>query len=318
MIGIGVVFLLVGMMFAAVAVLSGLDRTNPRRIGNAAFWGLMALSLLMGDRIGNFANGCLALGLALIAGLGGLGKGPPQTTGAPAREGFAARFGARLFIPALIIPVVALAGSLFLKGVMIHGAPLVDPKQVTAVSLALGVIIALAVALPMLRASPIAPFQETRRLLDSVGWAALLPQMLAALGAVFALAGVGQAVGDLASHCLPLGTPFAAVCTYTLGMALFTIIMGNGFAAFPVMTAAIGVPLIVRKFGGDPAVVGAIGMLSGFCGTLVTPMAANFNLVPPALLDLPDRYAVIKAQAPTAGMLLVVNTALLYFLAFRH
>ena len=101
-------------------------------------------------------------------------------------------------------------------------------------------------------------------------------------------------------------------------MALFTIVMGNGFAAFPVMTAGIGLPLVVHKFGGDPAVVAAIGMLSGFCGTLVTPMAANFNLVPVALLDLPDRYAVIKAQAPTAAMLLVVNTALMYLLAFHH
>ena len=35
-----------------------------------------------------------------------------------------------------------------------------------------------------------------RRLLDAVGWAAILPQMLASLGAVFALAGVvGAAIG---------------------------------------------------------------------------------------------------------------------------
>ena len=40
----------------------------------------------------------------------------------------------------------------------------------------------------------------------------------------------------------------------------------------------------------------AIGMLSGFCGTLMTPMAANFNIVPAALLELADRNAVIKAQ----------------------
>jgi uncharacterized membrane protein len=100
-------------------------------------------------------------------------------------------------------------------------------------------------------------------------------------------------------------------------MAVFTVIMGNAFAAFPVMTAAIGAPLIVRKFGGDPAVMGAIGMLSGFCGTLVTPMAANFNIVPAALLELKDRNAVIKVQAPTAGLLLIANTALLYLLVFR-
>ena len=318
MIGLDLVFVLVGLLFAAVAILSALDHANPKRFGNAGFWGLLAISLLFGGRIGDVANGCLALGLALIAGLGLLGKGAPQITDAPRREASGARFGARLFIPALIVPVVALIGSLTLKGLRWHGAALVDPKQVTPASLALGVIAALAIALPMLRARPLDPLQEARRLFDTVGAAALLPQMLAALGTVFLATGVGSAVGDLASHYLPLNTPLAAVCAYTFGMALFTIIMGNGFAAFPVMTAGIGLPLVVHRFGGDPAVVAAIGMLSGFCGTLVTPMAANFNLVPVALLDLPDRYAVIKAQAPTAAMLLVVNTALMYLLAFHH
>ena len=162
-----------------------------------------------------------------------------------------------------------------------------------------------------------APLQEGRKLMDTVGWAALLPQTLAALGTVFAAAGVGQVVGKLIGEAVPLDTPLAAVCAYTIGMALFTIVMGNAFAAFPVMTAAIGLPLIVHRFHGDPAVMGAIGMLSGFCGTLVTPMAANFNLVPAALLEIPDRWAVIRAQAPTAAALLAINTALMYLLAFH-
>jgi uncharacterized membrane protein len=83
------------------------------------------------------------------------------------------------------------------------------------------------------------------------------------------------------------------------------------------MTAGVGLPLIVHKFGGDPAIMGALGMLSGFCGTLLTPMAANFNIVPTTLLELPDRWAVIKAQAPTALLMLIVNTALMYALVFR-
>jgi uncharacterized membrane protein len=141
--------------------------------------------------------------------------------------------------------------------------------------------------------------------------------MLAALGAVFALAGVGQAVSSLIGHVIPLDNRLAVVCAYTLGMAAFTMIMGNAFAAFPVMTAGIGLPLIVHRFGGDPAIMAAIGMLSGFCGTLMTPMAANFNIVPAALLELPDRYAVIKAQIPTALILLTVNTALMALLVFH-
>jgi uncharacterized membrane protein len=46
-------------------------------------------------------------------------------------------------------------------------------------------------------------------------------------------------------------------------------------------------------------------------------MAANFNIVPAALLELPDKNAVIKVQIPTAAALLVVNIFLMYFLMFR-
>ena len=97
---------------------------------------------------------------------------------------------------------------------------------------------------------------------------------------------------------------FLTVAVFGLGMAIFTMVMGNAFAAFPVMAAAIGVPLVIQGYGGDPAVVGAVGMLAGFCGTLMTPMAANFNLVPAALLELKDQYGVIRAQVATALPLL--------------
>ena len=100
------------------------------------------------------------------------------------------------------------------------------------------------------------------------------------------------------------------------GMALFTMVMGNAFAAFPVMLAAVGMPLLIKQHGGDPAVVAAIGMLAGFCGTLMTPMAANFNLVPAALLELKNPYGVIRAQIGTALPLLAVNILFIYLFAF--
>ena len=90
---------------------------------------------------------------------------------------------------------------------------------------------------------------------------------------------------------------------------------GEGFAAYGV-TAGSAFPN-VQRFGGDRDLA-AIGMLSGFCGTLMTPMAANFNIVPTALLELPDENAVIKVQIPTALMLLAANILLMYFLVFRH
>ncbi|MBW8815904.1 MAG: DUF979 domain-containing protein [Caulobacterales bacterium] len=318
MIKLAVVYDLAGVVFATFAVLSAGDRANPRRYGNTAFWGLVALSFLAGDRLGNLGNGILVLGLALIAGLGGLGRSDPPTTSPQERQALAQRFGDRLFIPALTLPLVVAFGVLVLKPLQVHGGPLLDPKQATLISLALAAVIATAVGLILLRQPWIAPLQEGRRLMDTVGWAALLPQFLAALGAIFALAGVGDVIGRLVTAWIPMDALPVAVAVYCLGMAAFTLIMGNAFAAFPVMTAGIALPILVHRFGGNPAIVASIGMLSGFCGTLSTPLAANFNLVPAALLDLPDRYAVIKAQIPSAIPLLIANMVLMYVLAFPH
>ncbi len=312
MIGLPQLYLLAGAMFAAVAVLGIHDRSNPKRFGNAAFWALLALSFLGGDRLGDTGNGLLVLVLAVLAGTGALGRGVPLTSTAAERLALAGNHGNTLFAAALIVPAAALVGTL---GFASTG--LIDPKQVTLVSLGIGTLLALVVCSIWLRPPLSAPLQEARHILDAVGWAVVLPQALAALGAVFVLAGVGSAVGDLLGPLLPHGSRLAAVATYTLGMAGFTMIMGNAFAAFPVMTAAIGLPLLVRGLGGDPAPVCAIGMLSGFCGTLMTPMAANFNIVPATLLGLDDRYAVIRAQLGTALPLLAINTGLMYFMAFR-
>ena len=310
------VYVLAGLMFAAFAVLSALDTSNPKRFGNAALWGMLVGSFLFGSHLGDLGNGILVLALVLLAGFKGLGLGKPATTSREERRASASARGNWLFVPALVIPATALLGTLFLKQAMIGGAPLLDTKQATLISLAFGVFLSLTIAMLWLRPPVLAPLQEGRRLMDTIGWAAVLPQMLASLGAVFALAGVGDAVGKIATEWLPLDNHFAAVAAYCIGMALFTAVMGNAFAAFPVMTAAIGLPLIVHKFGGDPTIMAAVGMLAGFCGTLTTPMAANFNIVPAALLELPDN-AVIKAQIPTAIPLLLCNTLLMYFTVFR-
>jgi uncharacterized membrane protein len=318
MITLEFVYVLMGLMTAGVAIVNLLDPANPKRYNNAVFWGIYAITFLVGSRLPDLVNGVLVIVMVLVAAVGKLGQGAGESVPREEREMSARRWGNRLFVPALTIPAVTLLGTIFLKSLRIGDAPLVDPKQITLISLAVGTISALLVGMLMLRPPALAPIREARRLMDSVGWAAVLPQMLAALGAVFAAAGVGTAVTTIAERYIPFGHPLVAVMTYTIGMALFTIIMGNAFAAFPVMTAGIGLPLVMTRFGGDVVIMCAIGMLSGFCGTLMTPMAANFNIVPTALLQLKDPNAVIKVQIPTGLMLLAVNTALMYFLVFRH
>jgi len=315
------VYIFAGLTFAAFSTLTVLDRDHPRRFGTAAFWGLLAVSFLFGGRLGDLGNGVLVLALAALAGFRLLGQSHPPTTSPEERAASAERRGNWLFVPALMIPAVAILGVFVLEKVEILGVPLFGETQPTIIALGLAVAIALAGAMVWLRPPALAPLQEGRRLMDSVGWAGILPQALAALGAVFVIAGVGDRIGELFASYLPLDTRLVAVVAYCIGMALFTFIMGNAFAAFPVMTAAVGLPIVVFQFGGNPAIVCAIGMLAGFCGTLTTPMAANFNVVPAALLDLPDRDAafngVIRVQLPTAAILLVTNIVLMYLLAFR-
>ncbi|MFN9711437.1 MAG: 5-oxoproline transporter, DUF979 family subunit, partial [Alphaproteobacteria bacterium] len=229
MIGLSVVYVLAGTVFGAFAVLSALDRNNPKRMGNAIFWGLVAISFLAGDQLGDRGNGVLVLALALIAGFGWLGKGQPATTSPIERKALAERFGARLFVPALTLPLVVIFGVLVLKPLSFGGHPLLDPKQATLISLALAAVMATTVGLILLRQPLISPLQEGRRLMDTVGWAALLPQMLAALGAVFALAGVGETIGQLVTAWIPMDSRLTAVAVYCLGMAGFTMIMGNAF-----------------------------------------------------------------------------------------
>jgi uncharacterized membrane protein len=312
------IYRLSGLMFAGVAIVNWHDRSNQRRFNNTAFWGVYAVTFLAGSRLPDLANGFLVIAMVLVASIRGLGQGQKESATREEREASARRWGNKLFIPALAIPLVTVLGTVLFKRIAINGGPIVDLKQVTVISLAIATVIALVTGMIMLRPPPLAPIREARRLLDAVGWAAVLPQMLAALGALFAIAGVGNVVSGLAQRWIPLDNPFVVVATYAIGMAVFTMIMGNAFAAFPVMTAGIGLPLIVQKFGGDPAIMAAIGMLSGFCGTLMTPMAANFNIVPTALLELPDENAVIKVQIPTALMLLGANILLMNFLVFRR
>lgn len=318
MIKLEFIYILMGLMLSAVAIINVRDASNPRRYVNAAFWGIYALTFLVGSYLPDVVNGSLVIVMVLVASLGKLGQGIAQTTSRDERIASARTWGNRLYIPVLLVPICTLLGSTFLKGLTVNGTPLIDPKQLTVISLGISTLIALTVGMLMLRPPISAPLGEARRLLDSVGWAAVLPQSLAALGAVFAAAGVGQVIAKLAGDYLPLGTPLAAVIAYAVGMALFTIIMGNAFAAFPVITAGIGLPLVVQQFGGDVVIVSAVGMLSGFCGTLMTPMAANYNIVPAALLELKDKYAVIKTQIPTGVILLIANIAIMYTFAFKH
>jgi uncharacterized membrane protein len=312
------VYWLLGLYFGALAWRGLRDAGNPRRHTTALFWALLALLLFAAEHMPVRAVGACVVVLVLIAGFGGLRAGRYGESTPETKRADAARFGHRLFLPALLIPAITVVGTLSAKHLQFDGAPLFDSANTaTLTSLAIACVAALVVACAMTRQSPNSAVEQSRRLVDAIGWAALLPLLLATLGSVFQAAGVDAAVSGVVRAIVPVDNPFLIVVAYGLGMALFTIIMGNAFAAFPVMTGGIALPLLVQLHGADAASLAAIGMLSGYCGTLMTPMAANFNLVPAALLELKDPYGVIRAQWRTGAVLLACNIVLMYVLAFR-
>jgi uncharacterized membrane protein len=325
MLRIEYVYWLCGAVLAACAVLD----LRARRPLLAAFWGILAACFLGGDAVLAAADagnklpvrlvGVGVIALALIAGSGRLRVRAETEVPAEAerRRDRAGVLGNRLFVPALVIPFGTLILVLLQPYLRVDGIDVFDPRQATLTALGLACIFAAMAAFALTRATPSTALKETGRLLNALSWAALLPMLLATLGAVFAATGVGDANAPIVASVIATDSRLACVLAYAFGMVVFTIIMGNAFAAFPVMTAGIGLPLLIVQHHANPAAMGALGMLSGYGGTLLTPMAANFNIVPAALLELRDPNGVIRAQWPTAFFLFAANLLLMNFCAFQ-
>ena len=114
MIALPHIYVLGGLFFAATAWFAGRDGRNPHRLRAAAFWTLLAVSFLAGDRLGDLGNGLLVVGLALLATLG-LGTGGAATSTVEERRDHATRHGDRLFVVALVIPASSLLVTLAAK-----------------------------------------------------------------------------------------------------------------------------------------------------------------------------------------------------------
>ena len=298
------VYLLCGVYLVLFGVLSFGDSKNLKRFGTGLFWLVYGITFLGGSALGNENAGWMVILMAVIVAAKQMGHGDYHETSKEEKNASAQQLGNRLLIPVLAVGVI----TLILAATTKLGA---------LVSFGIASIVAIVIALAITRGAPLQTFHEGRRLIDAIGWAAILSQLLAALGSLFAKAGIGKIVSDIVASAIPTDSALAVVIAYCLGMAIFTIIMGNAFAAFAVITSGIGIPLVIVAHGANPLIVAPIAMLAGYCGTLMTPMAANFNIVPAALLEMQSKYGVIRAQIPLAIALLAANILLMYFLGFH-
>lgn len=293
---IGAILLLVGM--------SALKNKNAEKnVTTAIFWFILAATFIVGPYIPTWITGLCIVALAVLTGGGFVKPAAVNIPTAQETRANADKYGYKSFIPPVVLAVSAVVVATVFTSLGANNA------------IGISAIIALVVALIIFKPKLSTPFKDGVRLTDNVGTTGILPQVLAALGSLFTAAGVGAVIATGVGALIPEGNHFIAVAVYCIGMALFTMIMGNGFAAFAVITVGIGYPFLIAQ-GANPVVVGALGLTAGYCGTLMTPMAANFNIMPAALLETKSKYAIIFSQLPVALVMLVAHILLMYFLAF--
>lgn len=317
-----IIYGLCGLISILTAFIALKDKKLP--IGTFLFWGILGLLFVFGKIVVALPYGGAVIGaLLIVLGVLTLTKqvkvaNIPTVTKEEVIEN-SKSVGNKIFIPAILIGVVAMilaqVKSLNISiGTNSAGKAIIFGFS-TAQVVGLASIIAFIVAVILTKPNVKNTVNDTSKMLMQVGSSSLLPQLLGVLGAIFATAGIGKIIGYFASGIVPQGVPILGVIAYCLGMVIFTMIMGNAFAAFTVITIGVGVPFVIAQ-GGNPAVVGALGMTCGYCGTLLTPMAANFNIVPAAILETKDKYTLIKAQAIMSFILIVVHIILMLLFAF--
>lgn len=297
-----VFYSLIGVIFILVGCKALMDKQLKERFRTALFWFILAFTFIAGPYIPYWITGLCVIAIAGLTATGSVKQSKSQNPQPEETRRNADTLGNKVFIPAVCLAFAAVIAATFLP---------FGPNNAIGISAIAALITVFLVTKAPLKSA----VTDGSRLMDSVGAIGILPQLLAALGALFTAAGVGDVIASGVSAIIPDGSRFIAVVVYCLGMALFTIIMGNGFAAFSVITVGIGIPFLLMQ-GADPVIVGALGLTAGFCGTLCTPMAANFNIMPAALLETKDKYIIIKSQLPVAAAMMLVHIILMYILAF--
>ena len=300
------VYVLTGIVLLLFAAMTVRDRANPRRAGTAMFWLTLGVIFVAGSIMPQWLTGVLVLGMVALDGAGSVARGSYNETTKAEQAKEAERLRDRIFLPVLVIPIVTFG---FAVAFRLLG---LDVNKGALVGLGFGGIAAMIVGLALTKGTARSMMDEGRRLNDAMGSVNILPQLLASLGVIFTAAKIGDLIAGGIQAVIPDQSLFLLVLANCLGMTLFTMVMGNSFAAFPVIATGVLVPLIVRPFGVDPAMVAIITLTAGSSGTLMTPMAANFNIVPTALLNMRDQYGVIKFQLPFALTIWTMHVILMW------
>ena len=291
--GLNVVWLIIGLITIYAGIKNLLDKENPSRVGTAVFWCSFGIVCGFGTWLPAKVSGALVLIMCLPPIFKKVKIGKVDNPTKEHTEQQFKKIGMKIFIPAFSVAVCSLFFALF-------------SNMSSMVAITLGVVVAmiLLIAYDSKQNKPVVFLKDSERFLGITGPLSMLPQLLGCLGGVFTAAGVGDVVAQLVEKIVPKGNVNIGIIVYAIGMVLFTMIMANAFAAITVMTVGIGAPFVLA-YGANPVVIGMLALTCGYCGTLLTPMAANFNILPVAILNMKDRWGVIKKQVLVAIIMLV-------------
>ncbi len=308
------VYVIAGIVLLVFAVMTWKDKANPHRLASGVFWFLLAIVFAFGSLMPHWLTGIFVLVMVAIDGLGRVSRGAYNETTKEQQVEQASRLKNKIFLPVIAIPLVTFAFALTFRFLAFRqlGFDSNTVNRAALVGLGVGGVVAMIVALRITGGTTRVMFDEGRRINDAIGSLSLLPQLLASLGVIFTAAKIGDLIASGIQYIVPEQSLFLLVLANCIGMTVFTMVMGNSFAAFPVIASGVLVPLIVRPFGVDPAMVAILTLTAGSSGTLMTPMAANFNIVPTALLNMKDQYGVIKFQLPFALTIWTMHVLLMW------
>ncbi|MEW6212322.1 MAG: DUF979 domain-containing protein [Acidobacteriota bacterium] len=306
------VYALTGAVLMIFAVMTWRDRTNPHRRTSAGFWFLLGVIFAGGSFLPYRVTGLLVLAMVALDGAKRVTRGKSEETSKEDQSRRADTLRNKIFLPVLSIPVTVLIFALACRVEAVSKFLGMDASRGAIVGLGFGGVVAMAMALMITKGSCRQMMEEGRRINDAMGTVSILPQLLASLGVIFTAAKIGDLIAQGIQTVVPEGNLFLLVLTNCLGMTMFTVVVGNSFAAFPVIATGVLSPLIIQPYGVDPAMVGIITLTAGSSGTLMTPMAANFNVVPTALLNMKDQYGVIKFQLPYAMAIWTLHVVLMW------
>lgn len=303
------VYVLTGLVLFVFSVMTFQDKAHPHRYSSGTFWLFLAIAFTFGSVLPHWVTGILVLAMVALDGAGRVSRGSRKEPTQQEQAEHASRLKNRIFLPVIAIPLVTF---IFALTVRLAGFDSNAINRAALVGLGFGGVAACFLALRITGGSAGEMFHEGRRVNDAIGALSLLPQLLASLGIIFTAAKIGDLIAGGIQYIVPANSLFFLVLGNCVGMAVFTIAMGNSFAAFPVIASGVLVPLIVKPFGVNPSLVAILTLTAGSSGTLMTPMAANFNIVPTALLNMKDQYGVIKFQLPFAIVIWSLHVLLMY------